>query len=94
MEGKRRGREVGERKTGKKEGRKEVRKSGSHLYLPVYQEGKSFPRVPTTKFPLGLTVQSWAHFHLNKSRVLLERKMGNRYKASQNIAFMASVPMS
>lgn len=36
-------------------------------------EGKNLPRNPTTNFPLGLTVQRWAHCHMNKIKVLLGR---------------------
>lgn len=55
----------------KKENRK--KKQEHQLCLPLYQEGKYFQK-PYSKLPLGFTVQSWVNFHLDKIRILLERK--------------------
>ena len=58
------------------------------MCLPLYQEGKYFPRNPTANFPLGATVQSWINCHLDKIRILLERKSIRKPKTE----FMVSVP--
>ena len=58
----------------KRKKRKNRKRNRNISYVCLFIRKANTFRNPTANFPLRFTVQSWVNFHLDKIRILLERK--------------------